>query len=142
MTKLCLNLGCGSTDWRESTAENHWINIDRSKEVKTDFCFDFAENGLGRWNDDSIAQIHCGCSLEQLSREKFLYVVNECHRVLKFDGRLEGYVPSIDPRVLHLDIMDVLFFQVDSFKYFDKDDVRYSRFFRSYGFKPWYNICT
>lgn len=137
MKKLCLNLGCGSTDYRESTDECQWINVDRSTAVKTDQCYDIT-TGLPH-EDNSIEAIHAGCILEQLTSKEFLFVMNECHRVIKPNGVMTGYVPSTDPRVLHLDPMDLMFFQVDSFKYLVKncDPPCWERFGKNYGFLPW-----
>lgn len=132
MNELKLNLGCGSTDYREG-----WVNIDRSKDVKTDECFDIAKEGLKQWKDNSVDEIHSGCMLEQLTSEQLLFVLNECHRVLKPGCKLGGYVPSTDPRVLHLDPMDKLFFQIDTFRYFIGNDIHWQRFGKNYGFSPW-----
>jgi hypothetical protein len=125
-----LSLGCGE-DYRSG-----YVNIDRSPEVKTDYCFDIAQEGLtSRFKE--VDEIHSGCMLEQLTPEQFMFVVNECWQVLREGGKLEGYVPSTDPRVLHLDPMDILFFQEDSFKYLCRDEIHYQRFGKSYGFLPW-----
>lgn len=135
MKKLCLNLGCGSTEYLQSTNEKQWINIDKSTNVKTDLLLDVT-SGLP-YDDVSISEIHSGCMLEQLTHEQFKFVMNECHRVLQVGGVLHGYVPSTDPRVLHLDPMDRLFFQEDSFRYFIGNDIHWQRFGKNYGFLPW-----
>lgn len=130
---LKLNLGCGSTEYLDG-----WINIDRSPVVKSDRLLDITK-GLP-YLDNEADEIHCGCVLEQLTPEELLIVLNECHRVLQDGGKLHGYVPSTDPRVLHLDPMDKMFFQIESFNYFDKDAVHWQRFGKSYGFLPWTKI--
>jgi hypothetical protein len=122
-----LNLGCGKDYWEG------WKNIDISNQIKTDECYDI-EKGL-KEPDNSVSEIHCGCVLEQV--EDLVRVMNECWRVLEKGGVLRGYVPSTDPRVLHLDPMDKRFFQEDSFKYFVETERAWTHFGRSYGFKPW-----
>ena len=125
-----LNLGCGSTEFLEG-----WVNIDKSPDVKADLLLDVT---LGLpYDDGSISEIHSGCMLEQLTQDQFKYVMNECNRVLQSGGILHGYVPSIDPRVLHLDPMDRLFFQEDSFRYFVASDIHWQRFGKNYNFYPW-----
>lgn len=128
MTKL--NLGCGEL------LKVGYINIDKSTQTKADLIWDIT-NGLPQFENKSIEEVHAGCVLEQLTQEQFLLVVNECHRVLKDGGKLEGYVPSTDPRVLYLNPMDKMFFQEDSFKYLCKNEIHWQRFGVNYGFLGW-----
>ncbi len=128
-----LNIGCGNIHLDDCK------NIDISKTAKADEVYDVS-TGI-REEDDSCEEIICGCMLEQLETNKdFVFVLNECWRVLKSEGILRGYVPSTDPRVMYLDPMDKRFFQEDSFKYFLEGENPYNSFGKNYGFKPWRKI--
>lgn len=127
-----LNLGNGNQYWED------WKNIDISPEVKTDECYDIGK-GI-KEKDGTVEEIFAGCVLEQV--DDLVFVLNECHRVLKDGGILRGYVPSTDSRVMHLDPMDKRFFQEDSFRYFVKSDHLWQEFGKNYGFKGWEKVET
>jgi len=129
---LKLNLGCG----REYDEE--FKNIDISKDVKTDECYDI-NKGI-KEKDNSVSEIRVGCVLEQV--KDLVRVMNECWRVLEPGGLMTGYVPSTDPRVLHLDPHDIRFFQEDTFKYFVKDERNWQYFGKNYGYYPWSKVET
>jgi predicted SAM-dependent methyltransferase len=122
-----LNIGCGKSYF------DGYKNIDISKGVKTDECYDI-NNGI-KEKDGSIEEIEAGCVLEQVNDFKF--VLNECWRVLQEGGILKGYVPSTDPRVMHLDPEDKMFFQIGTFDYFNKNKQHWENFGKSYGYKGW-----
>lgn len=124
-----LNLGCGRLK------RSGWVNVDISKDVEPDLVADVTK-GLP-YKDDSVEEVHSGCMIEQLERDEFLYVMNEIWRVLQSGGVFTGYVPSTDPRVMHLDPMDRMFFQEGSFRYFEAGTNEYVSFGNHYGFKPW-----
>lgn len=113
--------------------QDGYKNIDRSPEARADEFYDINE-GI-READESIDEINAGCVLEQV--DDLMFVLNECWRVLKHNGHLTGYVPSIDPRVLHLDPADKRFFQEGSFDYFNKNKHHWREFGRIYGYKGW-----
>ncbi|MCK9370785.1 hypothetical protein M0R04_12820 [Candidatus Dojkabacteria bacterium] len=128
MTKL--NIGAGNLP------KEGFKNIDISKEAKADEYYD-ATAGL-KEEDDSIDEIHCGCMMEQIESNKdFIFFLNECWRVLKKGGIMNGYVPSIDPKVLFIDPVDRRFFKVETFDYFNKEKHHWIEFGRIYGFKGW-----
>lgn len=127
-----IQIGCGNSYW------DGWKNIDISKDVKTDECYDI-QKGI-KEKDDSVEEIFAGCVLEQV--DNLVFVMNECHRALKKGGVLRGYVPSTDAMVLHLDPMDKRFFQEDSFKYFVESERHWQKFGKNYGFKGWENVET
>lgn len=125
-----LNLGCGNLP------KEGFKNIDISLKAKADEFYDITE-GI-REEDNSVEEIHCGCMLEQIdSNDDFIFVMNECYRVLKAGRSFNGYVPSSKPEVLHLDPMDKRFFQVKSFEYFDRSCHAWKEFGRNYGFDGW-----
>lgn len=122
-----LNIGCGNC-YMEG-----YKNIDISPDVKTDECYDISK-GI-KEKDNSADEIIAGCVLEQI--DDLVYIMNECHRVLKDGGMLKGYVPSTDPRVMFYDPMDKRFFQEQSFGYFEKGNHLWETFGKNYGFKGW-----
>jgi len=122
-----LNLGCGKTRFEG------WKNIDISREARADEFYDINE-GIKETNG-SIEEIHAGCVLEQVG--DFMFVLNECWRVLQEGGILKGYVPSTDSKVLHLDPEDKRFFQTGSFDYFNKNKEHWQNFGKVYGYKGW-----
>lgn len=122
-----LNLGCG-TDYKEG-----YENIDISKECVTDMCYDITK-GIKR-DDNSVDEVFAGCVLEQI--DDLVFVLNECYRVLKPDGKLIGYVPSTDPNCFYIDPMDKRFFTIETFDYFNRNSNRWEKFGKSYGYKPW-----
>lgn len=113
-----------------------YINVDISEHSNPDLCMDIRK-GFPTVKNGEVDEINAGCVLEQLTPEEFLFVVNEAWRVLKDGGTLKGYVPSTDPRVLHLDPMDKMFFQIDSFKYLNKNEHHWKEFGSNYGFLGW-----
>ena len=125
-----LNIGCGRLKLEG------YKNIDISHEAKADVYYD-ASHKIKEL-DYSVEEINCGCMMEQINDNvMFINFLNECHRVLVHGGKLKGYVPSTDPRVLFLDPMDRRFFQTDSFKYFDKNEHHWKEFGRVYGIEGW-----
>ncbi len=124
------NLGCGNLKL------DGYVNFDISERCNPDICWDIRKR-LPQVKNGDVEEINAGCVLEQLTPDEFLFVVNECWRVLKGGGVLKGYVPSTDPRVLHLDPMDKMFFQEDSFKYLCKNEHHWKNFGFNYGFQGW-----
>ena len=136
MKKIRINLGCGNQKFDQ---KDGWINIDISEAVKPDLILDITK-GLP-YKSDSIDEIVANGVLEQIESNKdFVFVLNECHRVLKKDGVLKGQVPSTNLSVLFLDFMDRRFFQEESFDYFNKDKHAWRNFGCQYGVLPWKDI--
>jgi len=125
-----LNVGCGNMPLEG------YKNIDISHDSKAEAVYDASKQLLEE--PESMEEINCGCMMEQIeSNADFVNFLNECHRVLKEGGIMKGYVPSTDPRVMHLDPMDKRFFQLGTFEYFDKSKHHWQEFGRVYGFKGW-----
>jgi len=126
-----INLGCGNLPLEG------FKNIDRSETAQADEFYDFSLDGI-KEGDETCDEVHAGCSLEQIEKNAdFVFVLNECWRVLKPGGMLTGYVPTTDPRVMFLDPMDRRFFLADSFKYLVSRENSYKQFGKNYGFKGW-----
>ena len=125
-----LNLGCGNLPLEG------YKNVDISPTAKADEFYDITK-GI-REEEGTVSEINAGCVLEQIaSNEDFIFVINECHRVLENGSTLKGYVPSTDPSVLFLDPMDRRFFQEGSFDYFESSKHHWKEFGRNYGLKGW-----
>jgi len=130
-----INIGCGNKYL------DGYKNIDISNKVKADEYYDICK-GI-KEKDNSIDEILAEGVLEQISsNEQFVFVLNECHRVLKTDGILIGQVPSTSLHVLCLDPFDRRWFLPDTFKYFDINEHCWKNFGKQYGFEPWQNIET
>lgn len=127
-----LNVGCGNLQ------RDGWLNIDISTDVDPDEVVDISK-GLP-YGDCSFSEVHAGCVIEQV--EDLGFVMNEIWRVLEPGGELNGYVPSDDPRVTHLDPMDRRWFKEQSFDYFDGSKHHWQEFGRNYGYRPWKDVET
>jgi len=127
---LKMNIGCGLLKMEG------YKNIDISPLADADEVYDASLNILE--TTDTVETIHCGCMMEQIDdNNRFINFLNECNRVLIPGGKLYGYVPSTDSRVLFLDPMDKRFFKEQSFDYFVKGKNEYENFGRVYGFTGW-----
>lgn len=122
-----INIGCGNLPLEG------YKNIDISKKAKADEFYDITK-GI-KEKDLSIDEINAGCVFCQI--DNFMFVMNECNRILKNNGILKGYVPSTDTRVMHLDPNDKRFFQVETFDYFNINNHSWKEFGRVYGYLPW-----
>lgn len=129
-----LNIGCGR-DYRPG-----WENWDISNDVKAERHFDIRQQ---RWPcDDSAAdEIYISGVLEQIGdNDRFLHVMNECHRVLIDGGKMCVVVPNAQHAIAHRDPMDVRKFTAGTFPYFQKEAKEHSLYGSVYGFKPWSEI--
>lgn len=132
-----LNIGCGR-DYREG-----WENWDISNDVKAERHFDIR---IQPWPcaDDSVDEIYISGVLEQIGdNDKFIHVMNECHRVLKkstdknHPAVMLVVVPNAKFSIAHRDPMDVRKFTADTFAYFSYKEDEYRLYGSVYGFKPW-----
>jgi len=132
---LKLNIGCGNLPLEG------FKNVDKSPTAQADEFYDITE-GL-KEADESCEQVNAGCVIEQIApNDKFIFVMNECWRVLKPGGTMTGYVPTTEKQVLFLDPMDRRFFLPDTFKYLVKGENAYKQFGVNYGLKGWSQIFT
>lgn len=125
-----LNLGSGKIRKKDYT------NIDRCElfgdngKRLVDIVLDI-ENDLLPFEDGIVDNILVDSVLEHM--EKLKFVLNECWRVLKVGGRMEGCVPVAGTEPDYKDPTHKRHFIKKTFSYFDGSYPRYSE----YGIKPW-----
>ena len=128
-----LNIGCGN-DYRKG-----YKNIDISRKVKADEYYDISKVICEK--SSTIDEIIANGVLEQFEKNKtFRFILNECHRVLKKDGILKGQVPSTNMSVLCLDPWDRRWFLVETFEYFNINEIAWQNFGKQYWFLPWKDV--
>src|ERR1700722_1341117 len=101
-----LNLGSGISGFAAlniiTTDHMGWKNIDICPYYDTQNgtfeCYDISE-GI-RETDNSIEEIWMGDFFEHLLRLKAIFVLQECYRVLRPNGRLRIVVPDMEKAVL------------------------------------------
>jgi predicted SAM-dependent methyltransferase len=126
-----LNLGCGEQYMEDCD------NWDISKEVKTDAILDFRKD-IFPAEDETYDEIYCWCVIEQVdTNDQLTHIMNEMHRVLKTGGFVTIGVPNAKYSIANQDPHDNKKFTEPSFQYFDHREVRYKRFGKTYGYKPW-----
>lgn len=80
-----LNLGCGN-DYRESTDEIEWVNVDQG-DCRVDFFLNIENTGeFGDWyifRPDTFDRVDAIQVLEHISKENFPFVVRELYRISK-----------------------------------------------------------
>ena len=77
--KICLNLGCGP-DYRESTEEERWVNVDKG-DCKVDIELDLEEVPYLEFQSEEFDHIEAIQVLEHLPRKLFADVVRELYRI-------------------------------------------------------------
>ena len=121
-----IDLGCGLVK------EKGFIGIDIGDAVNVDIVRDIDKHGLP-FCDNSAIKIRAVSFFEHIENLKF--VLNECWRVLKEDGCLEGRVPNGMNREWMKDPTHKSHFVKETFeKYFN---IRSWHRYKLYGFKPW-----
>lgn len=125
-----LNLGCGR-DYREG-----YVNVDISKETKTDLCFDLRTEYLTHhFGEGAVEEIYISGVLEQIgSNDELIHVMQQCHKVLKPGGKMRVIVPNAAYAIAHQDPMDVRKFTKPTFFYFLKGDRHHDLYGSVYGF--------
>ncbi len=87
-----LNLGCGF-DYKKSTTEEEWINIDCNPKLKADFYCDFNIEKLP-FKDNEFDYVFFNHVIEHLSPDLSLWkFFDEISRVMKKDGLLKLNCP-------------------------------------------------
>ncbi|HDD45194.1 MAG TPA: hypothetical protein ENG63_10105 [Candidatus Desulfofervidus auxilii] len=132
-----LNIGCG----RLHEKGDGWVNIDKIESCNPDVVLDITK-GFPKdkpWGkDNSVDFIKAQCCLGQIERnEDFLFVMNECWRVLKPDGEMWIYLPHKDYPHAYVDPFNVRKFNELSWLAFDYRHPQYINHNSYYGFKPW-----
>lgn len=130
-TGLKLNLGCGDH------IEEGYVNIDIAAEC--DLQLDLEKAKLP-FDNESVDRIYAGQVMEHINN--FIPLMNECHRVLKKTGHLQGEagkliieVPCYPAPECFSDPTHVRTFTQKSFEYFDKRSNLWKR--HEYGIEPW-----
>ena len=114
---ISLELGCGEpTEWRQA---RDYIRIDKY-DFDQDIVWDI-EKGIPI-PDSIVDYIYCSHVFEHL--KKLIFVMNECHRILKPTGQLQIVVPTIDNRKAYV-ADHVRYFNIDSFDWFSLNVSRY-----------------
>jgi len=80
-----INLGCGN-DYKEG-----WVNVDFNKEVKSDICADFTKKLP--FKDDYADMVLLDNVLEHIKSDKYLFFLEELHRICKKGAKIHIYVP-------------------------------------------------
>lgn len=125
-----LNLGCGKDK------KDGYVNLDISDKVSADIVCDI-EDGLP-FEVNYFDEVLAYNVLEQISNpKKFIFVMNELHRIIKENGSLTVRVPNADDICAFQDPMDIMRFTEESFTYLQYNHPRFEEFGRHYGFKPW-----
>lgn len=117
--KLHVNLGCGDKEMK-SEGDIVWVNID-----KGDYGFNVIRdirNGLP-FCDNSVDYIIADNVLEHIEpNESFIYLMNECLRVLKPEAKFHILVPYWASKVMYKDPTHVRFFSEETFFFFCKEN--------------------
>ncbi len=120
-----IDLGCGMSK------EEDFIGIDIADIEDVDIVRDIDKHGLP-FCDNSATVIRANSFFEHLVN--FIFVMNECWRVLGKDGTLIGQVPNAGSGASFRDPTHKRWFKEGTLRYFDPD---YSEIYQVYGMKPW-----
>ena len=105
----------------------------------------FPDNSCDRILVENILE-HIGFHTDNPKKqEALIFFLNECHRVLKADGILQGNVPCFPSEVAVRDITHKRFFVMESFGYFTgqspaKPDRPKHPKYADYEVLPWYKV--
>ena len=86
-----LNIGCGD-DYKESNENEEWINVDSSQNVRCDKVMNL-ENIPYDFPDNTFDFIYAKHVIEHISRDKFIDVMRELHRIAKPDAMIHLILP-------------------------------------------------
>ena len=134
-----VNIGCGM-DYRQSTAQAHWLNTDLSATARCDVVHDIRTERLPV-EDGEVDVVYASGVLEQiLLNEHLLFAFNEVWRVLKPGGKFNIVVPNSEYAIANQDPWDCRKFVPKTFQYFLKDAREHKLYGRIYGFKPFSSV--
>lgn len=119
MEELILDLGCGNKK-REGT-----IGVDFNTRLDGDVNHDLNQFPYP-FESETVDKIYIDNCLEHLDEP--LKVMEEIHRILKFDGEVEVIVPYFRSPGAFIDPTHTHFFTVNSFAYFDPKTEIYKRY--------------
>ena len=132
-----LNLGCGNAKI------NGYVNIDIQSEIKPDIICDLAHTALP-FSDNSVDEIVSCDFLEHLgwegNNDHLIFILNECWRVLKPEGKAIHNVPRYPHIGAIRDPTHRRFFVPETFAYFLQNDEYHLYTKDLYGAKGWSKI--
>lgn len=123
-----LNLGSGPYK------KDGYVNVDSAESCEPDLWLNL-EKGKLPYEDGSVEEILASHILEHI--EKFIPLMNECHRVLKPGGYMKIFVPIYPSEQAFQDPTHVRFFTSMSFAYFHSGNFYYEEVGKHYGILPW-----
>jgi SAM-dependent methyltransferase len=135
-----INLGCG----RQRKNGYHGVDlvqyVDKKGNEMVDTILDIEKQFLPDANN-SVEEILADNVLEHLG-DGFIHALNECHRVLKTDGRLVGIVPVAGSKEDFQDITHKRHFIEESFGYLTGENKAMANRpshprYADYGVLPW-----
>lgn len=106
-----LNLGCGKNFIKG------WVNLDKDEYEGVDIIHDLNKLPLP-FKDNYFDYILCNNLLEHV---KYLPLMNDLHRILKFGGILRFRVPHFTSKSNYADPTHINRFSSDTMRYFVKD---------------------
>ena len=137
-----LDLGCGRICPDGFIGIDLIQIIDGNGDKKVDIVMDIEKRGLP-FCDNSVDIIKADNVLEHL--DELIFVLNECHRVLKTDGIFTGIVPHADSDGAKRDPTHKRQFVKSSFAYFCGEGEAFPNQpshpkYANYGILPWHMI--
>jgi len=112
--KIRLDVGCGKN------CSKGYIGVDMDDTLKVDIVHNL-ENAPMPIEDGVIDEIYTSHTLEHLSGLGYMHAMNEFWRILKVSGEVKIIVPYFRTKVAVQDPTHRMQFDVDSFKYLDKE---------------------
>jgi len=117
--RIKLDVGCGKT------CRQGYIGLDKDPTLKVDIVHDL-ENSPIPIDDGVVDEVYTSHTLEHLSGLGYMHAMNEFWRILKTGGKVEIIVPYFRTKVAVQDPTHRMQFDVDSFKYLDRESTAWS----------------
>jgi len=117
--KIRLDVGCGKT------CRKGYIGLDKDETLKVDIVHDL-ENAPIPIEEGVVDEIYTSHTLEHLSGLGYMHVMNEFWRILKVGGEVKIIVPYFRTKVAVQDPTHRMQFDVDSFKYLDRESTAWN----------------
>jgi hypothetical protein len=117
--KIRLDVGCGKN------CSKGYIGVDMDETLKVDIVHNI-ENSPMPIEDGVVDEIYTSHTLEHLSGLGYMHVMNEFWRILKVGGEVKIIVPYFRTKVAVQDPTHRMQFDVDSFKYLDRDSTAWN----------------
>jgi len=134
-----LNLGCGYPKFHKKG----WINVDFNSACKPDALLNVATEPWP-WRDSTIDEASCDNLVEHIGwgpngEDLLMHFMNECHRVLKPDGKLWWRSPDAERWFWGAarDPTHKRFIVAGVADYWNTDHQTHRNYGKAYGYKPW-----